>query len=94
MGADPEEAELSLRAALGDARLGAGDAGAALAEWERYLRHGGSREAEKAFARAGPTRWPRAWVTRRPCRCTGAATASSARAALGPGPRPALRAAG
>jgi ABC-type branched-subunit amino acid transport system substrate-binding protein len=52
LGAEPDEAELSLRAALADARLGAGDAGGALAEWERYLRHGASREAEKAFARS------------------------------------------
>ena len=52
LGVEPEEAELSLRAALGDARVGTGDVAGGLLEWERYLRHGWAREAEKAFARA------------------------------------------
>jgi ABC-type branched-subunit amino acid transport system substrate-binding protein len=52
LGVEPEEAELSLRAALGDARVGAGDVAGGLLEWERYLRHGWAREAEKAYARA------------------------------------------
>ena len=50
LGPEPEESELALRAALGDARLGTGDVAGAYAEWERYLRHSHVREAEKAFA--------------------------------------------
>jgi branched-chain amino acid transport system substrate-binding protein len=51
VGVDPDEAELALRAALGDARLAGGDVAGAYAEWERYLRQREAREPEKAFAR-------------------------------------------
>jgi ABC-type branched-subunit amino acid transport system substrate-binding protein len=52
MGAEQEEAELALRAALAEAHAGAGDVGGALAEWEKYLRLPGVREHERGFARA------------------------------------------
>jgi branched-chain amino acid transport system substrate-binding protein len=51
VGTDPDEAELALRAALADARLAGNDVAGAYADWERYLRQPGAREAEKAFAR-------------------------------------------
>jgi ABC-type branched-subunit amino acid transport system substrate-binding protein len=45
-----EEAELSLLAALGDARAANGDPAGGLSEWERYARHGAAREAERIYA--------------------------------------------
>ena len=51
LGPEPDEAELSLRAALGDARLATGDVAGAFAEWDSYLRQSNVRESEKAFAR-------------------------------------------
>jgi ABC-type branched-subunit amino acid transport system substrate-binding protein len=45
-----EEAELCLLAALGESRAASGDAAGGLAEWERYARHAGARQAERAYA--------------------------------------------
>ncbi len=45
---DRDDAELSVLAALAEARLGTGDAAGALAAWEAYARRG--RDPERAFA--------------------------------------------
>jgi ABC-type branched-subunit amino acid transport system substrate-binding protein len=51
-GASGEDAELLLRASLGEARAITGDIPGAVAEWDRYYHLSGVREPEKAFARS------------------------------------------
>jgi branched-chain amino acid transport system substrate-binding protein len=45
-----EEAELALLAALAEARAASGDPASALGDWERYARHGSTRESERIYA--------------------------------------------
>jgi ABC-type branched-subunit amino acid transport system substrate-binding protein len=51
-GASGEDAEMLLRAALGEARAITGDIPGAVSEWDRYYHLSGVRDPEKAFARS------------------------------------------
>jgi branched-chain amino acid transport system substrate-binding protein len=93
LGPEPDEAELALRAALGDARLATGDIAGAFAEWDQYLRQSNVRESEKAFARQRADEMA-ARVTPEAAAQAYKSKSELARAALGPRAAAGLRARG
>jgi branched-chain amino acid transport system substrate-binding protein len=94
LGPEPDEAELSLRAALGDARLATGDVAGAFAEWDHYLRQSNVRESEKAFARQRADEMAARVSPEAAAQAYRSSKSELARAALGPRAAAGLRARG
>jgi ABC-type branched-subunit amino acid transport system substrate-binding protein len=94
MDTDPEEAELSLHAALGDALAGSGDVAGGLLAWERYAQASGAREAERAYARARAEELAAQVRDAQALELYRGTRSALARAALGPRAAAALRARG
>jgi branched-chain amino acid transport system substrate-binding protein len=94
LGAEQDEAELSLHAALGEARAAGGDVAGALGAWDRYLRASGAREPERAFARTRADELATRVKDAEAVQILAGAPSELARAALGTRAAAALRARG